>query len=384
MKRIAFFGIMALFCVDAVAQQPAEIVLKDNINTLSGVVNVKKINKQTVWTMPNTENSWIKDTVVLYDYPTVNGDSLYRDKNSVIYFNKKKMSYLLVQNKLVNQGDETVLHCYFPMSADYVENLWLASDETAIVDMETGIQYRAKRTFPDGCMRKHISIKAQNNADGDVVDFQIFFPKLPETTKNVAIYGVPTWNMRGSQFQLDNRRIIGEMSNRYDDAPQIKRARLIKEEKDYNKDKHDTWAEYADVHLIKPVADGTMALWLTKDATYLAVACEQNWNREYMGFEPQTQLLVDNNKELFLKNVIGLPTEHIFWINGYSGDFFAYVLVFDPMPLDASTITLVVPDGEPFRIWGASWRGKTIRDINVNELRANQSLFEYHPRVIKE
>ena len=103
-----------------------------------------------------------------------------------------------------------------------------------------------------------------------------------------------------------------------------------------------------------------------------------------MGFEPQTQLLVDNNRVLFLKNIIGLPTEHIFWINGYSGDFFAYVLVFDPMPVDASTITLVVPDGEPFSMWGASWKGKTIRDINVNELRANQSLFKYNPRVIKE
>ena len=177
MKKLTILSIMALFCANAVAQQPAEIVLKDKIHTFSGQFYEKKINKQTIWTMPNTENSWIKDTVILYDYPTVNSDSLYRNQKSVLYFNKKR-TFLLLKNKLVNQGDETVLHCYFPMSADYVENLWLASDETAIVDMETGIQYRAKRTFPDGCMRKHISIKAQNKADGDVITWFLKFSSL--------------------------------------------------------------------------------------------------------------------------------------------------------------------------------------------------------------
>ena len=45
------------------------------------------------------------------------------------------------------------------------------------------------------------------------------------------------------------------------------------------------------------------------------------------------------------------------------------------------SVTLVVPEGEPFAMWGANWSGK-VQQLNIKEMRQNQRLFEYHPRKI--
>ena len=45
------------------------------------------------------------------------------------------------------------------------------------------------------------------------------------------------------------------------------------------------------------------------------------------------------------------------------------------------SVTLIVPEGEPFAMWGANWSGKVL-SLNIKELRNNQKLFEYHPRVV--
>ena len=41
----------------------------------------------------------------------------------------------------------------------------------------------------------------------------------------------------------------------------------------------------------------------------------------------------------------------------------------------------MVPEGEPFAMWGADWSGK-VQGLNIKELRQNQKLFQYHPRVV--
>ena len=40
---------------------------------------------------------------------------------------------------MTEEGDETVLHCYLWMPRDVLTNIWLASEETAILEKETGI-----------------------------------------------------------------------------------------------------------------------------------------------------------------------------------------------------------------------------------------------------
>jgi hypothetical protein len=51
--------------------------------------------------------------------------------------------------------------------------------------------------------------------------------------------------------------------------------------------------------------------------------------------------------------------------------------------LEVENVTLIVPEGEPFAMWGANWSGK-VQPLSIKELRQNQHLFDYHPRVVVE
>lgn len=48
------------------------------------------------------------------------------------------------------------------------------------------------------------------------------------------------------------------------------------------------------------------------------------------------------------------------------------------------TINYIVPEGEPFKAWGANWSGTVESNLDVEQLRRNQKFFEYHPRVVVE
>ena len=85
-----------------------------------------------------------------------------------------------------------------------------------------------------------------------------------------------------------------------------------------------------------------------------------------------------------LKELRGLPTEQQFWIEGYSGDFIAFLMVFEPLPPTLSTFTYIQPDVENFDMWGADPEGQILNDLNVQELRKNQHFFAPIERVIKE
>lgn len=280
--------------------------------------------------------------------------------------------------ELKQEGKHTVMHCYFEMKADVVKNFWLASKETAIVDMKTGKNYRAIRSEPD-CWGKYFAVKAK---EGDILDFKIYFPKLPSSVTDISIYGIPNWRMRGLKVKIHGAE---SQEAKYDEVPEFHMPRLVKAEGgNYEKSDGNSWAVYTDAHLVKPVeGDGkTMAIWRTEDATYLAVAYEQNWMREYMAFEPGTVLVDNMGNKYKLKEVKGVPTGHIFWMEGYSGDYVAFLKVFEPLPLNVNTINYIEPDGEPFEAWAANWEGTIIKGLSVEELRANQKLFEYCKRNI--
>ena len=278
---------------------------------------------------------------------------------------------------LTEEDNETVLHCYMKMPADSITNFWLASDETGIIDYETGIHYRARRCEPQEAWYKYFNFTAPKDS---VVDFRIYFPKLPETTETVCIYGVPNWGMRGGGIMVLEGR--GKKQNTYDKKPNMHHPTLVKAAKDYSKNNSGSWSVYKDAHTIKPTGEGTMAMWLTPEATYVAIAHEQNWLREYMGVEKGCMLVDGNGKQYKLKGIEDYPLGEIYWVEGYSGDFIATLKVFEPLPLDVETITYIEPDGEPFSAWGANWKGETKANLIVESLRANQKLFEYHKRKI--
>jgi hypothetical protein len=337
----------------------------------------KKTNKTTVvW--PSTENnSWHENMGMITNVPTIdNIEDVFPDR-----WTSCEESFSPVIWQLTEENNETVLHCYLRMPADVVENFWLCSDECVILDKESGTIYRSRRTVPD-CYGKVFSFKAKK---GSMLDFQIVFPKLADGTKEIAIYGVPNWYMRGMNVDLATQSghfwedYRGQEA--YDSIPQFHKPHLVSEAKNYDKDKHESWAVYDDAHLIKPVADGTYAMWCTPEATYLAEACEMNWMREYFSRGGNVMLIDQQGHQYKCKGVLNYPNDKLFWNEGVTGDHFAVVCIFEPIPLELENITIVVPEGEPFAMWGADWSGK-VQGLNIKELRQNQKLFQYHPRVV--
>ena len=348
-----------------------------DVKTVNGAGGEKKTTAE--WHVTNME--WIKDHCVVENAPI--------EKNYMDIFPEIANMALDEQPcvpmswRLTEENNETVMHCYFRMPADEVTNLWLTSEETCIVDQETGAQYRIRRTEPD-TYRKHFTLRAKK---GDVVDLKIFFAPLAETTKEVRIYGLPNWEMMGAPVTI-SYQVSGKYTNvmTYDTVPQFHKPLLEKEHmsenKSYDLQNWNTWKVMNDAHLIKPLRDGTMALWRTPEATYVAVGYEQNWTTEYFNFDQRTTMIDQTGQQYKLRKVLGLPLDEMFFMKGNAGDYVAFLLEFDPLPLDVTTITYVEPDGEPFNAWGANWTGSVKPDISVQELRDNQRLFEYYPRVV--
>ena len=348
-----------------------------DVKTVNGAGGEKKTTAE--WHVTNME--WIKDHCVVENAPI--------EKNYMSIFTEIANMALDEQPcvpmswRLTEENNETVMHCYFRMPADEVTNLWLTSEETCIVDQETGAQYRIRRTEPD-TYRKHFTLRAKK---GDVVDLKIFFAPLAETTKEVRIYGLPNWEMMGVPITI-RHQVSGTYTNvmTYDTVPQFHKPLLEKEHmsenKSYDLQNWNTWKVMNDAHLIKPLRDGTMALWRTPEATYVAVGYEQNWTTEYFNFDQRTTIIDQTGQQYKLRKVLGLPLDEMFFMKGNAGDYVAFLLEFDPLPLDVTTITYVEPDGEPFNAWGANWSGSVKPDISIQELRNNQRLFEYYPRVV--
>lgn len=391
MKRIVTLSLMAIACLLMQAQEQDVKVLASSTGVFvpRPEVTVDKKTKKSSAVWHSTNNDWIKDNCEAKNVTNVAED--YEEFfPEMAGMQIDSQPYLPMSWRLTAEGGETVMHCYFRMPADEVSHLWLTSEETCLVDAETGIQYRIRRTEPE-TFRKHFSVKAKK---GDVIDLKIFFPPLPESTKEVVVFGIPNWYLVGDRVSLRQPHNCGwgrtGFEQTYDTKPEFHLPRVLQahlsEDKPYDKQNWNTWKVLTDAHLIKPQQDGTMAIWITPEATYLAVACEQNWTREYWGFswgnDRADVLLDDSGRQYKLREVLGVPQNELFFMEGNAGDYIAYVKVFDPMPLDVKTFTLVEPEGEPFNAWGASWKGSVQHNLSIGELRKNQKLFEYQPRKV--
>ena len=389
MKRIVTLSFMAIACLSMQAQEQDVKVLASSTGIFvpRPEVTVDKKTKKSSAVWHSTNNDWIKDNCEAKNVTNV-AEDYEQFFPEIAGMQIDSQPYLPMSWRLTAEGGETVMHCYFRMPADEVSHLWLTSEETCLVDAETGIQYRIRRTEPE-TFRKHFSVKAKK---GDVIDLKIFFPPLPESTKEVVVFGIPNWYLVGDRVSLRQPHNCGwgrtGFEQTYDTKPEFHLPRVLQahlsEDKPYDKQNWNTWKVLTDAHLIKPQQDGTMAIWITPEATYLAVACEQNWTREYWGFswgnDRADVLLDDSGRQYKLREVLGVPQNELFFMEGNAGDYIAYVKVFDPMPLDVKTFTLVEPEGEPFNAWGASWKGSVQHNLSIGELRKNQKLFEYQPR----
>lgn len=379
MKKTLILCLLAVTCIAAQARKQEDKTVRVKgfrVMTVlpESLIDEKSGLKTIKW--PSTENnSWHENIGVIDNVPVVEDE----DMKSIYNKNYGEEGYVPMTWNLIDEGENTVLHCYFIMKSDVVTNLWLGNAETTILDKETGIIYQAQATVPECCYNKVFGVKGKK---GTALDLQIIFPKIPESTSELVIYGVPNWYMRGIEVQSAASISTEDEMPAYDSVPNIHLAHLVKESVDYNANNQSSWAVYKDAHTIKPVKEKTMALWRTPDATYLAISTEQNWIREYYGRGGNTILLDNQGRQYKCKGVMGYPNDNIFWLEGYPGDYFAIVLIFEPLPLNVKTFTYIDPEGEPFDAWGADWSSEVINDLDVSQLRRNQKLFEYRPRVV--
>lgn len=386
MKRIVILGLMAIACLSMQAQKKVTVLAQNvgpYVPTPEAVTEVG--TNQTIIPWHRTEkDDWFEQSNLMFKkVPTVTDEEF--DRIFPLFVDPIE-GYTPMPWRLTEENGETVLHCYLRMPGNVVSNFWLTDEEGCILDLETGISYRARRTEPD-CYRKRFSFKAR---PGSLIDFKIFFPKLPETTKSIAIYGVPNWQLRGQEMFIDRelfeKGFGGTTTMHWDREPVFHHPTLVTEAKNYDKDNFYTWAEYKDVHLIKPVEEGTMAMWLTPEAAYLAISTEMNWRREYFGCDGNIFLLDNLGNQYKCTDVLDFPDDTYFWVQGMSGDYFAMVLVFEPILPAATieTITYIKPEGEPFNANFANWSGNVKSNLSIKQLRKNQHLFEYFPRKVVE
>lgn len=383
MKKTFILSLLALTCIATQAQKPKNIKVRANGHPFMFIMpkssTDEKTGLKTIEWYSTENNSWHENIGIIDNVPVVEDlESIFKDMKS-IYQNSKAEGFSLMSWRLTDEGKNTVLHCYFMMNSDIVTNIWLGNAESTILDKETGIIYQAKKTVPECCYNKVFGMKGK---EGTVLDMQIVFPLIPENAKDLAIYGVPNWAMRGMDVQQSASTYVGCCTPAYDSIPNIHLAHLVRDSINFNRNVHESWAVYNDVHTIKPVEEKTMALWRTPEATYLAIAIEQNWLREYFGYGGKTMLLDNQGHQYKCKGVMGFPNDKLFWIEGYPGDYFAIVLIFEPLPLNVETFTYIVPEGEPFEMMFANWDGEVIPNLEVSQLRKNQNLFDYHPRVV--
>lgn len=376
MKKTLMLAIFAIICIAVWAQEQNNVKTRVISQTLFFPLPKATVDKKSglstiKW--PSIENNESHENIgIVSNVPVV------KDVESIYGKNDMQGDYVPVQWSLTDEGDNTILHCYLLMTSDIVTNLWLGSPHSAILDKETGIIYQARTTVPEKCFDKVFNVKGKK---GTAFDLQVVFPKLPESAKKLAIYGVPNWYLSGRDIQ-DVAFTTSDSAPEYDPIPDIHLATMVKDENNYDVNNDETWAVYENPHTILPVEENTMALWRTPDATYLALSTEQNWLREYYGRGGNTVLLDNHGHQYKCKGVMGYPNNKLFYVDGCSGDYFAIVLIFEPLPLRVENVTYIVPEGEPFEVWGANWSGNVIPNLEVSQLRKNQKLFEYHPRVV--
>ena len=379
MKKICLICLLAMIGLTLHAQ-PIEYAKGMSMFVSCPEVKTDVQTNKTTVAWYQTNMAWIKDYCEVENVATEK--DLLKIFPEIINMPQDEHTYVPMSWRLTSENNETVMHCYFQMPADEVTDMWLASEETCIVDQETGAQYRIRYTEPD-TYRKHFTIKAKK---GDVVDLKVFFAPLAETTKEVRIYGLPNWGMMGTPVTI-RQQVFGIWKPLdYDTIPQLRKPIVEKEhmseDKPYDMQNWNTWKVMTDAHLIKPLKDGTMAIWCTPEATYLAIGYEQNWTTEYWSFGHDIKLLDNAGRQYKIREALGLPLDELFFMRGNAGDYVAYMLVFDPIPLNVSTITYIEPAGEPFNAWGANWSGTVKPNLSIEQLRENQKLFNYYPRIV--
>ena len=188
-------------------------------------------------------------------------------------------------SQLCREKDQTVLHCY--LYKDYhpdAISVRLGSQETYIVDAETGTHYKARGTY-DNAIWGYEQFALRGNG---YFDFPIYFAPLPETVRYIYIFGVPEWGFSGNeiyQIKKDTSEIVA------DSIPHFHIPHVIEKGKLYTEAGKLEYDIYGDFQLVKPSEAKLMAIWRSSENTYLAIATKANRNRIPFAISSKTTLI---------------------------------------------------------------------------------------------
>lgn len=92
-----------------------------------------------------------------------------------------------------HENGETYMQVFGRIDSDE-ETIWLGGPDTYIVNVTTGLRYKARRALPPADLNCDIVVKG---CKGQEFMFTIVFPDLPKGSWNARIYGVPYCQLRG-------------------------------------------------------------------------------------------------------------------------------------------------------------------------------------------
>lgn len=377
---MAVAGVM--LSTNATAQEATGTVIASSNDINHVYITTTRVHDGGKTSVPGHE--WVKDMNVVSEddwfriKPNRLDDTtpwqLVREKGkTVLHLYLSKESWLYDKHYLMHSGGGAEL------IGDTLKGFWIGGDQTAIVDMETGIHYKPRGTYDKRLWNTHICLAGAKDL---VLDFAVEFPELPESTKLIKIHGIPRWNLMGDTAIP----LTEDAALKYDKKPTFHIPHLVEAKQGYDPDDISTYDIYTGAQTILPCeADNSMAIWRTKDATYLAIAYELNWNQEYFRFSDNITLTDQTTGlEYKIHNVLGVPFNRLFMLKGNAGDWVAFLMEFPPLPLSTYKLTYHEPKGESFSAWGADWSEKRIYGMSVQELKDNQKMFEYlEPKTVE-
>ena len=171
-----------------------------------------------------------------------------------------------------------------------------------------------------------------------------------------------------------------------DDCPAIYKARLIKPARDSPPRVWDSYAVYGDLPIVKETdKDGDyadihpcndMAMWRTKDATYLALVSALGWVRTFYIYSDKIYLRdCDTGEKYPIIEIVNFPFNQEFFIEGVPGDHIYILLKFPPLPKTTRRIDYY----EPYANQEYAFE---YNDLSIEALEANHHIIDPAERKI--
>lgn len=170
------------------------------------------------------------------------------------------------------------------------------------------------------------------------------------------------------------------------DCPAIYKARLIKPARDYQPRVWDSYAVYGDLPIVKETdKDGDyadihpcndMAMWRTKDATYLALVSALGWVRTFYIYSDKIFLRdCDTGEKYPIIEIVNFPFNQEFFIEGVPGDHIYILLKFPPLPKTTRRIDYYEP-------YANQEYALEYNDLSIKDLEANHHIIDPAERKI--